>query len=347
MAKLIDGKLISAEVLDSVRERVEYLKSRGVEPCLAVIIVGDDPASRVYVNNKKKSCEKVGIKSLEFALPADTKQEELIALIDRLNAILAIPQNVTVGVDHLPGEISYEYHYHVDGAGSNPHTETAGSAGGCYSVAMYHSHSGSSSSGGGCYGSPIYHSHSSSCYSEGSHNSSCSWHREYHSYDCGTVHDWDGDGHGCDGFPVYDCGGHRYLSCGRGSGVIGYSLSCGKNNSTVEGYRVGCGLNDGQITGAHIVYSGVNSVSDLALDQTDEVQAVYEEPAVEETISQENVAEDTEQDTEKNIPENTPESVEEDSVDEMDTAASDTEHEESVDVSTEIVKGTEEEICEE
>ena len=85
MAKLIDGKLISAEVLDSVRERVEYLKSRGVEPCLAVIIVGDDPASRVYVNNKKKSCEKVGIKSLEFALPADTKQEELIALIDRLN----------------------------------------------------------------------------------------------------------------------------------------------------------------------------------------------------------------------------------------------------------------------
>lgn len=129
--------------------------------------------------------------------------------------------------------------------------------------------------------------------------------------------------------------------------MIGYSLSCGKNNSTVEGYRVGCGLNDGQITGAHIVYSGVNSVSDLALDQTDEVQAVYEEPAVEETISQENVAEDTEQDTEKNIPENTPESVEEDSVDEMDTAASDTEHEESVDVSTEIVKGTEEEICEE
>ena len=86
MAKLIDGKLISAEVLDSVRGRVEYLKSRGVAPCLAVIIVGDDPASRVYVNNKKKSCEKVGIKSLEFALPADTKQEELIALIDHLNA---------------------------------------------------------------------------------------------------------------------------------------------------------------------------------------------------------------------------------------------------------------------
>ena len=133
--------------------------------------------------------------------------------------------------------------------------------------------------------------------------------------------------------------------------MIGYSLSCGKNNSTVEGYRVGCGLNDGQITGAHIVYSGVNSVSDLSLDQTDEVQAGYEEPAVNETISQENVAEDTEPDTEKeipeSIPENTPESVEEDSVDEADTAASDMEQEESGDVSIEIVKETEEEICEE
>ena len=86
MAKLIDGKLISAEVLDSVRERGEYLKSRCVEPCRAGILVGDDSAPRVYVYNKKKSCEKVGIKSLEFALPADTKQEELIALIDHLNA---------------------------------------------------------------------------------------------------------------------------------------------------------------------------------------------------------------------------------------------------------------------
>ena len=85
MAKLIDGKLISAEVLDSVRERVEYLKSLGVEPCLAVIIGGAAPASRVYVNNKKKSCEKVGIKSLEFALPAQTAQKELIELIDKLN----------------------------------------------------------------------------------------------------------------------------------------------------------------------------------------------------------------------------------------------------------------------
>ena len=101
MAKLIDGKLISAEVLDSVRERVEYLKSRGVEPCLAVIIVGDDPASRVYVNNKKKSCEKVGIKSLEFALPAQTAQEELIELIDKLNR----DSSVSGILCQLPGSV--------------------------------------------------------------------------------------------------------------------------------------------------------------------------------------------------------------------------------------------------
>lgn len=86
MAKLIDGKQISSDVLALVGTQVESLKNSGVEPCLAVIIVGDDPASRVYVNNKKKSCERVGIKSLEFALPAETTQQELDSLIDRLNA---------------------------------------------------------------------------------------------------------------------------------------------------------------------------------------------------------------------------------------------------------------------
>lgn len=86
MAKIIDGKKISSDTLDAVALEVEQLKAKGVEPCLAVIIVGDDPASRVYVNNKKRSCERVGIKSLEFALPATTTQDELIELIDKLNA---------------------------------------------------------------------------------------------------------------------------------------------------------------------------------------------------------------------------------------------------------------------
>ena len=86
MYKIIDGKLVSQSVKDSVKAEVEVLKEKGVEVTLAVIIVGDDPASRVYVNNKKKACEYVGFKSLEYALPAETTQEELMALVDELNS---------------------------------------------------------------------------------------------------------------------------------------------------------------------------------------------------------------------------------------------------------------------
>ena len=86
MYKIIDGKLVSQSVKDSVKAEVEVLKEKGVEVTLAVIIVGDDPASRVYVNNKKKACEYVGFRSLEYALPAQTSQEELMALVDELNA---------------------------------------------------------------------------------------------------------------------------------------------------------------------------------------------------------------------------------------------------------------------
>ena len=83
--KIIDGKSAAFETCEKVRLRVDSLLKNGVEPCLAVIIVGDDPASRVYVNNKKKKCAAVGIKSLEFALPAQTTQRELLELIERLN----------------------------------------------------------------------------------------------------------------------------------------------------------------------------------------------------------------------------------------------------------------------
>ena len=85
MYKIIDGKLVSQSVKDDVKAQVAALKEQGVEVTLAVIIVGDDPASRVYVNNKKKACEYVGFKSLEYALPAETTQEELMALVDELN----------------------------------------------------------------------------------------------------------------------------------------------------------------------------------------------------------------------------------------------------------------------
>ncbi len=83
--KIIDGKSTAFETCEKVRLSVDSLLKNGVEPCLAVIIVGDDPASRVYVNNKKKKCAVVGIKSLEFALPAQTTQRELLELIEQLN----------------------------------------------------------------------------------------------------------------------------------------------------------------------------------------------------------------------------------------------------------------------
>ena len=85
MAVIIDGKALSVKLKNDMKVKVEELKESGINPCLAVIIVGDNPASRVYVNNKKKSCEELGIKSLEFALAAETTEEELLEIIDNLN----------------------------------------------------------------------------------------------------------------------------------------------------------------------------------------------------------------------------------------------------------------------
>ena len=82
-AKIIDGKAVSAAVKEQVRAEIERDK---LDIGLAVVIVGDDPASRVYVNNKKKACEVCGIKSYEYALPAETSEEQLLELIDALNA---------------------------------------------------------------------------------------------------------------------------------------------------------------------------------------------------------------------------------------------------------------------
>ena len=83
--QIIDGKKVSDEVKAQVAKETELLKSKGIVPGLAVVIVGDDPASRVYVNNKKKACELVGFKSEEYALPAQTTQQELLNLVETLN----------------------------------------------------------------------------------------------------------------------------------------------------------------------------------------------------------------------------------------------------------------------
>lgn len=85
MAKIIDGKAVSAKVKEQVRCEAEVLKQKGIEIGLAVIIVGDNPASRVYVNNKKKACAEVGFTSYEYALPEETTEAELLELVEKLN----------------------------------------------------------------------------------------------------------------------------------------------------------------------------------------------------------------------------------------------------------------------
>ena len=85
MAKLIDGKLISTQIKDELKAEVAELKEKGITPCLAVIQVGNDPASSVYVNNKKKACAYIGIESLSYELEETISQEALLDIIEELN----------------------------------------------------------------------------------------------------------------------------------------------------------------------------------------------------------------------------------------------------------------------
>ena len=85
MYRLIDGKEIASSVREKIKNETDELKKKGVTPGLAVIIVGNNPASRVYVNNKKKACEQVGFNSYEYALKEETTTKELLELIDKLN----------------------------------------------------------------------------------------------------------------------------------------------------------------------------------------------------------------------------------------------------------------------
>ena len=85
-AQIIDGKAVAARIKGELKQRVAAMAGRGLVPGLAVVIVGDDPASRIYVDLKKKDCGEIGIHSEEYAMPAATSQEELMALVRRLNA---------------------------------------------------------------------------------------------------------------------------------------------------------------------------------------------------------------------------------------------------------------------
>lgn len=85
MPQIIDGKVISAQIKDELKKEVARMRKQGREICLAVIQVGNDPASTVYVRNKKRACEYIGIGSLAYELPEDTSQEDLLELIESLN----------------------------------------------------------------------------------------------------------------------------------------------------------------------------------------------------------------------------------------------------------------------
>lgn len=86
MAAIISGKETAAKIRERLRAQIDQLRQKGYQPGLAVVIVGDDPASQVYVRNKEKACKEVGIAAQTFALPKETTQQELMALIDTLNA---------------------------------------------------------------------------------------------------------------------------------------------------------------------------------------------------------------------------------------------------------------------
>lgn len=85
-AKIIDGKAVARQMEEEMRAEVEELTASGAQPGLAVVLVGEDPASKVYVNNKQKACGRLGIASFEYKLPEETTEQELLDLIAKLNA---------------------------------------------------------------------------------------------------------------------------------------------------------------------------------------------------------------------------------------------------------------------
>lgn len=88
---IIDGKSVSSKIRESLAEETkEFIRNTGVPPCLAVVLVGDDPASAVYVRNKKKACEEIGYRSKEYELPDDIDEDILLSLIDELNCDMAV-----------------------------------------------------------------------------------------------------------------------------------------------------------------------------------------------------------------------------------------------------------------
>lgn len=115
MAQIIDGKALAKSIRQELKEEVEKLKEKGMKPKLAVIMVGDDKASKVYVKNKSKACEEVGIEYEEYLLKEDTKMDKLLELIHSLNKkeevhgiLLQSPLPKHLDINQAFAEISYE-----------------------------------------------------------------------------------------------------------------------------------------------------------------------------------------------------------------------------------------------
>lgn len=113
MTQMIDGKLISSQMKEELKKKVAVLKEQGADVCLAVIQVGNDAASGVYVKNKKKACEYIGIKSVSYELPAETTEEELLKVVETLNKdtkvngiLVQLPLPKHINEDHIIKAIS-------------------------------------------------------------------------------------------------------------------------------------------------------------------------------------------------------------------------------------------------
>lgn len=113
MTQIIDGKAISTQIKDELKEKVATIKAAGKEITLAVIQVGNDPASSVYVGNKKKACEYIGIRSLAYELPEETSEQELLTLITELNTradvngiLVQLPLPAHINEDRVTKQIS-------------------------------------------------------------------------------------------------------------------------------------------------------------------------------------------------------------------------------------------------
>ena len=170
------------------------------------------------------------------------------------DAVLRIPQKLVIGVQEVPGTITYHYHYHADASGENPHTETSPAQGGCYTVPKYHVHSEDA----GCYTIRRYHEHNDSC---PGHSVWVDWVPNQEPY-------W--------GW-VYECNDQPINAAEK-------VLSCSKSTATIDYYGVSCGWVDGQITGAEIIYD-----KDEVKRRDEEATKNAAQPVEEERLPEESV----------------------------------------------------------